>query len=41
VKDWPLLLRRPWCAWLWWKLPAKRLDLLLLQLLLVCEFASL
>jgi hypothetical protein len=41
VMDLPLLQRRPSRVFLWWKLPVTRLDLLLLQLLLVCESASL
>jgi len=39
--DLPLQQRRPWCVFLWWKLRVTPLDLLLLQLLVVCGPASL
>jgi hypothetical protein len=35
-----LLLHRPWCVFLSWKLPVTRLDLLLSQRRLVCECVS-
>ena len=41
AKDLPPPQHRPWCVFLWWKLPVTRLDLLLLQRWLVCEPASL